>query len=75
MENITFKILSSKIGSPPDIVEQPINAAIDTIRTQMRSKNKWLFVDGIMTFTDDVTEELLINAEDITLTPELTGGY
>lgn len=48
--------------------------ALNEIRGYVKEGNKWVYIDGNYTNPDTLTEDDLLNAEDITLTNALAGG-
>ena len=72
----SFQEVTVKIVSPRGHDEQVVtaNVALDVIKEQCADHGKWVYVDGQHRDPNALTIDMLVHAEDITLTNGLRGG-
>jgi len=71
MKKISVKIVNE---TGHTTLELTPNEALDTIRTETQEKGKWAYIDGNFTSYDNLTEQEIAKANDITIVNALLGG-
>lgn len=68
---VEIKIASAEKGH--ETVSLKPEQAVNELK-QQQEEDKWVFVDGKVRNTDELTEDDVANAEDIFVTQQLKGG-
>jgi len=71
LTKIKYKVVSTRGHSD---FEEDAEIAIDNIRDLCENEAKWAMIDGNFVNPNDMTIDMLVDAEDVTLINSLVGG-